>query len=57
MALLEQTRKRCSLWFMNIAQFGAVVNDNVYKLVMVFMLIDLYGAECASSILSKVGAV
>lgn len=54
---LRKLTKRHSLWFMNIAQFGAVVNDNIYKLVMVFMLIELYGTANASSILSKVGAI
>lgn len=49
--------KRSSLWFLNIAQAGAVINDNIFKLVMVFILIERYGPPSASTILSGAGAV
>lgn len=42
---------------MNLAQFGAIINDNIYKLSMVFLLIDTLGQAHASSILSKAGAI
>ncbi len=57
MHLFERIRKRNSLWFLNIAQWGAVVNDNIYKFILVFLLIDVYGSEKASNILSGAGAV
>jgi acyl-[acyl-carrier-protein]-phospholipid O-acyltransferase/long-chain-fatty-acid--[acyl-carrier-protein] ligase len=50
-------RSRYSLTFMNLAQFGAIVNDNIYKLTMVFLLIDTLGKAQASTILSKAGAI
>ncbi len=45
------------LAFLNVAQFTGVLNDNIYKLVLVFFLIELEGAAAASSILSLVGAI
>jgi len=57
MALLENISKRSNLWFLNFAQIGAVVNDNIYKLVMVFILIELFGPPSASKVLSAAGAV
>jgi len=48
--------KKHSLQFLNIAQFMGVLNDNIFKLVVVFLLIDIKGAEEASTILSSVGA-
>jgi len=57
MALLENISKRSNLWFLNFAQIGAVVNDNIYKLVMVFILIELFGPPSASKVLSAAGAI
>lgn len=46
-----------SLYFLNIAQFMGVLNDNIFKLVTAFLLIDVMGKEHASSILSLAGAI
>jgi len=50
-------RETHSLVLMNLAQLGAIINDNIYKLSMVFLLIDTLGHQEASSILAKVGAI
>jgi len=46
-----------SIHFLNIAQFMGVVNDNVFKLVIAFLLIEIKGQEHASTIMWMVGAV
>jgi MFS family permease len=46
-----------SLHFLNCAQFMGVLNDNIFKLVIAFLLIDIIGKEHASSILSLAGAI
>lgn len=46
-----------SLGFLNISQFLGVVNDNLFKLVLVFMLIDAQGPSRANMILSLAGAI
>ena len=48
---------RYSLTFLNITQFLGVINDNVFKFVMAFLLIDALGHAQASSILSATGAI
>ncbi len=45
-----------SLHFLNIAQFMGALNDNIFKLVIAFLLIDIKGPEHASIILAKIGA-
>lgn len=45
-----------SLGFLNSAQFLGVLNDNIFKLVLVYLLIDIEGRARASTILSAVGA-
>ncbi|MCH9630056.1 MAG: Lysophospholipid transporter LplT [Chlamydiia bacterium] len=42
---------------LNISQFLGVINDNVFKFLTVFLLIDLRGIEHSSSILFWVGTV
>jgi acyl-[acyl-carrier-protein]-phospholipid O-acyltransferase/long-chain-fatty-acid--[acyl-carrier-protein] ligase len=49
--------KSHSLGFLNSAQFLGVINDNLFKLVIIFLLIETLGKENASSILSAVGAI
>ena len=49
--------QRHSLGFLNIAQFLGVVNDNLFKLILVFMLIQAQGEKEANTILSLAGAV
>ncbi len=46
-----------SLHFLNIAQFMGVLNDNIFKLVIAFLLIGIYGQQDASTILSVAGAI
>jgi acyl-[acyl-carrier-protein]-phospholipid O-acyltransferase/long-chain-fatty-acid--[acyl-carrier-protein] ligase len=46
-----------ALAFLNITQFLGVINDNVFKFVMAFLLIDTLGHAKASSILSATGAI
>jgi acyl-[acyl-carrier-protein]-phospholipid O-acyltransferase/long-chain-fatty-acid--[acyl-carrier-protein] ligase len=48
---------RHSLGFLNITQFLGIINDNVFKFVMAFLLIDTLGFSKASSILSATGAI
>ena len=42
---------------LNIAQFLGVINDNVFKFLTVFLLIDLKGIHASSTILFWVGTV
>jgi acyl-[acyl-carrier-protein]-phospholipid O-acyltransferase/long-chain-fatty-acid--[acyl-carrier-protein] ligase len=46
-----------SLGFLNATQFLGVINDNVFKFVMAFLLIDALGTNRASEILSATGAI
>ncbi len=41
--------------FLNIAQFFAVLNDNLFKFLTIYLLIDLLGKEASSDILFWVG--
>jgi len=42
---------------LNITQFLVVFNDNIFKFLIVYLLIDLYGEDSASSILAFSGVV
>lgn len=46
-----------ALTFLNITQFLGIINDNVFKFVMAFLLIDTLGHSEASGILSATGAI
>jgi acyl-[acyl-carrier-protein]-phospholipid O-acyltransferase/long-chain-fatty-acid--[acyl-carrier-protein] ligase len=46
-----------SLHFLNIAQFMGALNDNIFKLVIAYLIIDIKGPEHASIILAKIGAI
>ena len=46
-----------SLGFFNISQFLGVVNDNLFKFVLIFMLIDTQGSSHANTILFWAGAI
>lgn len=46
-----------ALNFLNISQFLGVINDNVFKFLTVFLLIDIEGIEASSRILFWVGTV
>ncbi len=46
-----------ALNFLNISQFLGVVNDNIFKFLTLFLLIDLRGVEHSSEILFWVGTI
>ncbi len=46
-----------SLAFLNAVQFLGALNDNIYKLAVIFFIIRLEGAQNANYILSAAGAV
>lgn len=50
-------KKKSSLGALNAAQFFGVVNDNLFKLLLVFLLIETLGQDKATSILSAAGAI
>jgi len=56
--MLEEHQKmpRSFLW-LNAAQFGGALNDNIFKFLIIFFLIDLKGADAASSVVFGVGLV
>lgn len=47
----------CSFTYLNITQFLGALNDNVFKLLIVFFLIDLQGDLHSTSILAKSAAI
>ncbi len=49
-------RERHSIAFLNITQSLAVINDNIYRFVMAYMLIDILGKSQTTFILSFAGA-
>ncbi|NGX27076.1 MAG: Lysophospholipid transporter LplT [Chlamydiae bacterium] len=49
--------EKYSLNFLNSAQFCGALNDNIYKFVLIFYLIQLKGPDHANTILSIAGAV
>ena len=53
----DHSLQKHSLGFLNISQFFGVVNDNLFKFVLIFMLIDAQGADHANTILSIAGAI
>lgn len=59
MFLLKKTHteKPRSFFCLNAAQFLGALNDNIYKLLTIFLLISTLGVEQSSSILSAVGAI
>lgn len=46
-----------SFYFLNATQFLGALNDNIFKLLVIYLLIHMNGPEVADSILSMVGAV
>jgi len=50
-------KRRYSLGFLNATQFLGVINDNIFKLSIAFLLIDAIGKQHAASILSAAGAI
>ena len=56
MGLFSKLQDRYSLACLNGAQFFGVLNDNIFKLVMVFLMIEVMGYQKAPKILSAAGA-
>lgn len=46
-----------SFYFLNATQFLGALNDNVFKLLVIFLLIHVKGPAAANSILSLAGAI
>ncbi|MBI3900983.1 MAG: MFS transporter, partial [Chlamydiia bacterium] len=46
-----------SFIFLNITQLLTALNDNLYKLLLVFCLISLQGVDQANTILALAGAI
>jgi acyl-[acyl-carrier-protein]-phospholipid O-acyltransferase/long-chain-fatty-acid--[acyl-carrier-protein] ligase len=46
-----------SFYFLNATQFLGALNDNIFKLLVIYLLINVKGATSASSILSLAGAI
>src|SRR3989344_5215922 len=46
-----------SFYFLNATQFLGALNDNVFKLLVIYLLINLKGPSAANSILSLAGAI
>ncbi len=57
MFFFKKTEKSHSFLCLNAAQFLGALNDNIYKLLTIFLLISTLGVEKSSSILSAVGAI
>ena len=50
-------RKFSSFTYLNVTQFLGALNDNIYKLLIVFFLIDQEGIENGHKILALTGAI
>ena len=46
-----------SFYFLNATQFLGALNDNIFKLLVIYFLINLEGPAAANSILSLAGAI
>lgn len=53
---LFYNRDRPSFYFLNATQFLGALNDNIFKLLVVFMLINIKGPGSASLVLALTGA-
>ncbi|MCB1136375.1 MAG: MFS transporter, partial [Chlamydiia bacterium] len=51
------TRQCSSLTYLNVTQFLGAMNDNIFKLVIAYYLIDIQGAKNSETILATAGAV
>ncbi|NDE82646.1 MAG: MFS transporter, partial [Chlamydiia bacterium] len=53
----NRKKKPYSLWMLNITQFLGVINDNLYKLLLIFLFIHVLGKEQAPALLSAAGTI
>lgn len=49
--------KKHAVHFINIAQFFGVINDNIFKWLIIFLFIDLYGQENYPQVSFSVGVI
>lgn len=56
-SLPESFSKKNSIRFLNISQCLGVINDNIFKLLIVFQFIDLYGVEKSPQVLFLTGVI
>jgi acyl-[acyl-carrier-protein]-phospholipid O-acyltransferase/long-chain-fatty-acid--[acyl-carrier-protein] ligase len=54
---LPLSKRFNSFTYLNITQFLGALNDNVFKLLIVYFLIDMNGIENSASILATAGAI
>lgn len=54
--LLPWIRQYSSFAYLNITQFLGAMNDNLYKLLLVYFVIQIYGIENSPTILASSGA-
>jgi len=58
---MKPTHKRAgfisSFFALNLTQFFSALNDNIYKLLLVFLLIHIKGPEHSNTILSLAGFI
>lgn len=57
MPTLKFIKNFSSFAALNITQFCSAINDNIYKLLLVFLLINIRGAEHSNTILALAGAI
>jgi acyl-[acyl-carrier-protein]-phospholipid O-acyltransferase / long-chain-fatty-acid--[acyl-carrier-protein] ligase len=50
-------KSRQSFYFLNATQFLGALNDNIFKLLVIFFLIQIKGATNATTILASAGAI
>ncbi len=55
--IINIIRKWSSFTYLNITQFLGALNDNIYKLLIVYFLITLEGIENSHTILAMTGAI
>jgi acyl-[acyl-carrier-protein]-phospholipid O-acyltransferase/long-chain-fatty-acid--[acyl-carrier-protein] ligase len=53
----NKKKENHSLWMLNITQFLGVINDNLYKLLLIFLFIHVLGQEKAPALLSAAGII
>ena len=54
---MEHSFKKISIHSLNVSQFFGVLNDNIFKFLIVYLFIDLQGVEKSSQILFIAGTV
>lgn len=54
---LNLSERFCSFTFLNITQFLGALNDNIFKLLIAFFLIDSQGEENSAKVLAIAGAI